>query len=83
MQEQLAADGWDVPTYHQGQSEQQYNNVLCPACEGGDSREDNASVKLLHEADGGWCAMYTCWRKNNCGVSGRVPGPKVCPCVRA
>ena len=57
MQEQLAADGWDVPTYHQGQAEQQYNNLLCPACEGGDSREDNASVKLLHEADGGWCAV--------------------------
>jgi hypothetical protein len=83
VQGQLAEAGWDVPSHQAGAAEQQYNTLLCPHCQGGDSGEHNASLAIKKRDDGGWIAVYTCWRKNNCGVSGSVPSPRVrrCPAV--
>jgi hypothetical protein len=69
-----------VPSLEAGREQQQYNSLVCPACNGGDHRESNTSLSIQKrppEEGGGWFAMYHCWRKKNCGVAGRVPGQRV------
>ena len=76
IQEELGRLGWELPTDQEGLPEQQYSLLTCPRCGGGDKRELSASLKL-EEREGGWAAVWHCFRHNNCGESGRVPAGQV------